>query len=122
MAYRDKEREKEYQRQYYWNRTKLKRKTTPVKSYYKKKTDEEKAENRRIGAIKRKATMLAKLGGEEEYKEYLSRIGKRGMATLRSNGTPIGFQAGYAKEAQVSSAQSRTTNSKHRKRVKNGAE
>lgn len=117
MAYNDKEKQREYQRQYYWNKTKLKRKTHPAKSYnkYEKKTEAEKAENRRIGAIKRKATMLAKLGGEEKYQEYLSGIGKRGQATLRANGTPIGFQAGYAKRASLASARARGLKSKHKK-------
>ena len=124
MAYKDKEKIKEYNRQYYRNVTKLKRLRgeVKVKNYYKKKTPEEIAENRRLGGIKAQETLKAKLG-EECYREMMSERGRHGMATLRASGKPIGFQNGNAKEASLAGARVRGLNSKHKKvREKYGAE
>ncbi len=116
MAYKDKERAKEYQRQYYNNRTKLRRLRgeVKVKNYYKKKTPEEIAENRHQGGIKASETLRAKLG-VERYREMMASRGKRGMATLRAEGKKIGFQAGYASEAGKLGARARGLKSKHKK-------
>lgn len=113
MAYKDSEKNKEYQRQYYLNRTKLKRRVDPPKSYYVKKTAEEIAENRRQGGIKAQETLKAKMG-EDAYREMLAERGKHGMATLKASGKPIGFQAGNAKEAQKKALKVRRQNSKHK--------
>ena len=113
MAYKNKEKEKEYQRQYYLNKTKLKRITNPPKSYYKKKTPEEIAESRKAGGIKAQETLRAKLG-EEEYLKMMSERGKHGIATLRARDGKIGFQNGYAKEASKASVKVRRLNSKHK--------
>lgn len=114
MAYKDKEKTKEYQRQYYWNKTKLKRKTSPAKSYYKKKTPEEIAENRRLGGIKAQETVRRAMG-EEAYRQARIELGKKGQEALKTSGKPIGFQAGYAKEASKKSAEVRGLKSKHKK-------
>ena len=114
MAYKDNERNKEYQRQYYLNRTKLKRKLEPPKNYYVKKSAEEIAENRRQGGIKAQETLKAKMG-DDAYREMLAERGKHGMATLKASGKPIGFQAGNAKEASKLSAKARGLKSKHKK-------
>jgi hypothetical protein len=116
MAYRDKEKQKEYQRQYYWNKTKLRRASgeIEVKSYYTKKTPEEVAENRSQGGKKAQETLKNKMG-EKAYREMMSEKGKHGVATLRESGKPIGFQAGYAKEASEASAKARGKRSKHKK-------
>lgn len=116
MAWKDKEKAKEYQRKYYWNKTKLKRLTEPAKSYnnYVKKDPEEKLKNFREGARKRKQTLIDKLG-EEGYKEHQVNLGKLGHQALVDSGKPIGFQAGYAKEAGRLGLKSRGLKSKHKK-------
>ena len=113
MAYKDNEKNKEYQRQYYLNRTKLKRRVDPPKNYYVKKSAEEIAENRRQGGIKAQETLKAKMG-EDAYREMLAERGKHGMATLKASGKKIGFQNGYAKEAQKKALKVRRQNSKHK--------
>lgn len=116
MAYKDKEKAKEYQRQYYWNRTKLRRASgeLKVKNYYKKKNPEEVAENRREGGIKASKTLRARMG-EDNYREMMSVRGKQGQATLRAEGKKIGFQKGYASEAGKLGAKARGLKSKHKK-------
>lgn len=116
MAYRDKEKQREYQRQYYWNKTKLRRASgeIEVKNYYQKKDPEEIAENRRQGGVKAQETLKAKMG-EDGYREMMSERGKHGVATLRADGKPIGFQAGYAREASLAGARVRGLKSKRRK-------
>lgn len=114
MARRNKEAEREYQRRYYENVTKLKRKENPAKSYYKKKTPEEIAENRHNGSKKAAETLRQKLG-EEGYKQYMSERGKSGIKKLQENGGLIGFQRGYAKEAAALGAKARGLKSKHKK-------
>lgn len=116
MAYKDNEKQKEYQRQYYWNRTKLRRASgeLKVKNYYKKKSPEEVAENRRQGGLKASETLREKLG-EEAYREMMTSRGKRGMATLKADGKKIGFQLGHASEAGKLGARARGLKSKHKK-------
>lgn len=120
MAYKDAKKRKEYQRQYYLNKTILKRRTNPPKNYYKKKSEEEIAVNRREGGIKAQETLKNKMG-EDAYREMMSSRGKHGLASLRASGKPIGFQAGYAKEAQLLGAKARSEAKQKRKR-KNGTE
>lgn len=116
MTYKDKEKQKEYQRRYYLNRTKLRRASgeIEVKNYYEKKDPKVIAKNRRLGGIKASETLRAKLG-EDSYREMMSIRGKHGISSLKSSGKPIGFQAGYAKEASFASAKTRGLKSKHKK-------
>lgn len=115
MAYKDKEKAKEYQRQYYWNKTKLKRKLNPVKNKPRvKKTAEEKSESYRKGAMKRIQNMREKYG-EEGLREYFKELGRLGNQALVDKGVPVGFQAGYAKDASKLGIRARGLKSKHKK-------
>lgn len=114
MAYRDKEKAKEYQRQYYLKKTKIKRLTHPPKSYYVKKDPEDVAKNRHLGGIKSQETLKAKMG-EDAYKQAHVELGKKGAEALKNTGKPIGFQGGYASEAGKLGARARALKSKHKK-------
>lgn len=117
MAYKDKGRAKEYQKQYYRNRTKLRRLRGEIeakRTAYKPKSPEEKAKNYHLGAVKRVEVLKAKLG-EEEYHKRMQEVGKRGSEALKATGKPFGFQLGHASEAGKLGAKARGLKSKHKK-------
>lgn len=119
MAYANKEREKEYQRQYYLNHTRLKRLTGEyqVKSYYVKKSPEELAKIRSEAGKKAAKTLRERIG-EEAYRAFMSECGKAGIKKQKEVNGKIGFQNGYAREAQLLGAKARKAN--RRKKNRNG--
>lgn len=107
------EKQKEYQKQYYRNVTKLRRlrgeiKASPTK--YQKLSDEERREAYRRGAKKRVENMREKLG-DEGMREHYSKIGQKG----RSASTYYHFTKENASEFGKLGARARGLKSKHKK-------
>lgn len=113
------EKRKRYQRWYYETYTKKRRATGVVKvNTYQKKTEEEKAANRKRGAEKRRQTMLERYG-EEGVREIQQKCGKKLVEKMSQQPDKRYHPTSEkAREMQMASAAARTEKKMKRKRNK----